>query len=101
MFILRSKTGDEIEVEGERFGTHKLINVKSRHLGNDIAGAVEPVRINDALRKNSINLDFNNFNITERGDLRDIANMLDGNHELDTEGSNENIIPNFSELGGF
>ena len=101
MFILRSKTADEIELEGERFGTHKLINVKSRHLGNDIAGAVEPVRINDTLRKNSINLDFNNFNITERGDLRDIANMLDGNHELDTEGSNENIIPNFSELGGF
>ena len=101
MFILRSKTADEIELEGERFGTHKLINVKSRHLGNDIAGAVEPVRINDTLRKNSINLDFNNFNITERGDLRDVANMLDGNHELDTEGSNEEIIPNFSELGGF
>lgn len=101
MFILRSKTADEIELEGERFGTHKLINVKSRHLGNDIAGAVEPVRINDTLRKNSINLDFNNFNITERGDLRDVANMLNGDHELDTEGSNEDIVPNFSELGRF
>ena len=78
MFILRNKTNDEIETEGGRFGTHKLINVKSRHLGSDIAGAVEPVRIGDALRKNAINLDFNNFNITERGDLRDIARMLDG-----------------------
>ena len=101
MFILRSKTADEIELEGERFGSHKLINVKSRHLGSDIAGAVEPVRINDSLRKNSINLDFNNFNITERGDLRDVANMLNGDHELDTEGSNQDIIPNFSDLGGF
>ena len=56
MFILRNKTTDEMETEGGRFGTHKLINVKSRHLGSDIAGAVEPVSIGDALRKNSINL---------------------------------------------
>ena len=68
MFILRSKTGDEVESEGERFGTHKLINVKARHLGSDIAGAVEPVSIGDTLRENAINLNFNNFNITERGD---------------------------------
>ena len=97
MFILRNKTNDEIETEGGRFGTHKLINVKSRHLGSDIAGAVEPVRIGDALRKNAINLDFNNFNITERGDLRDIANMLNGEHELDTEGE-QGSIPNFDEF---
>ena len=97
MFILRNKTADEIESEGHRFGTHKLINVKARHLGSDIAGAVEPVRINDALRKNSINLDFNNFNITERGDLRDIANMLNGEHELDTAGE-QGTIPNFDEF---
>ena len=49
------------------------------------------------LRKNSINLDFNNFNITERGDLRDIANMLNGEHELDTEGE-QGSIPNFDEF---
>ena len=78
MFILRSKTSDEMETEGGRFGTHKLINVKARHLGSDIAGAIEPVRIGDSLRKNAINLDFNNFNITERGDLRDIARVLEG-----------------------
>jgi hypothetical protein len=97
MFILRNKTADEIESEGERFGTHKLINVKARHLGSDIAGAVEPVRIDDALRKNSINLNFNNFNITERGDLRDIANMLNGEHELDTEGVQDEI-PDFNQF---
>ena len=91
MFILRNKTADEMETEGGRFGTHKLINVKSRHLGSDIAGAIEPVRIGDALRKNAINLDFNNFNITERGDLRDIARMLDGEEELDTDGVQETI----------
>ena len=97
MFILRSKTSDEMETEGGRFGTHKLINVKSRHLGSDIAGAVEPVRIGDSLRKKSINLDFNNFNITERGDLRDIARVLDGHEELDNDGVQE-TIPDFDQF---
>ena len=91
MFILRSKTGDEVESEGERFGTHKLINVKARHLGSDIAGAVEPVSIGDTLRKNAINLNFNNFNITERGDLRDIARVLNGEEELDANEHQEEI----------
>ena len=86
-----------MESEGRRFGTHKLINVKARHLGSDIAGAVEPVSIGDMLRKNSINLDFNNFNITECGDLRDIASVLNGEHELDTEGVQDEI-PDFNQF---
>ena len=97
MFILRNKTTDEMETEGGRFGTHKLINVKSRHLGSDIAGAVGPVSIGDALRKNSINLEFNNFNIVERGDLRDIARMLNGEEELDNNGVQE-TIPDFDQF---
>ena len=97
MFILRNKTADEMESEGRRFGTHKLINVKARHLGSDIAGAIEPVSVGDMLRKNSINLDFNNFNITECGDLRDIAGVLNGEHELDTEGVQDGI-PDFNQF---
>ena len=97
MFILRSKTTDEVETEGGRFGTHKLINVKARHLGSDIAGAVEPVSIGDTLRKNAINLDFNNFNITERGDLRDIARVLNGEEDLDSNGIQE-TIPDFDQF---
>jgi len=97
MFILRSKTGDEVESEGERFGSHKLINVKARHLGRDIAGAIEPVSIGDTLRKNAINLNFNNFNITERGDLRDIARALNGEEELDTNEHQEEI-PDFDQF---
>ena len=97
MFILRNKTADEIELEGARFGSHKLINVKSRHLGSDIAGAVEPVRIGDALRKNSINLNFNNFNIQECGDLRDVAAVLNGEVELETNDNGEEI-PSFDQF---
>jgi replicative DNA helicase len=96
MFILRNKTADEIETEGRSFGTHKLINVKERHLGKDIAGAVEPVRINDTLRKNFINLEFKNFNIKECGDLRDIARSLDG---TELENNNEDDeIPDFDRF---
>mgnify|MGYP003632106707 CR=1 FL=1 len=97
MFILRNKTADEMETEGSRFGTHKLINVKARHLGSDIAGAIEPVRVGDSLRKNAINLDFMNFNITERGDLRDISRMLEGEEDLDGDGFQE-TIPDFDQF---
>jgi hypothetical protein len=67
--------------------------VKARHLGQDIAGAVEPIRIGDTLRKNFINLDFKNFSISERGDLRDIANSMDTNGELETDEDDD--LPSF------
>ena len=76
MFLLRSKEPDEIAADAG-FGTHKLTSIKSRHLGQDPEGAIHPVRMEDgSLRSNYINLDFNNFNITERGDLRDMVEHL-------------------------
>lgn len=96
MFILRNKTTDEVLNEGVRFGTHKLINVKARHLGKDIAGAVEAVRVGDTLRKNFINLEFKNFNITERGDLRDIVEFNDIGEGAEENG--RNTAPDFDEL---
>lgn len=89
MFILRKKTEDEIQDEGPRFGTHKLVSVKYRSLGKDIAGAIEPVLVGDTLRKNFINLDFNNFNITEKGDLREIIRFQEGDFQLDETEPNE------------
>lgn len=97
MFILRKKTTDEIVAEGNQFGTHKLINIKSRHLGADLAGALEPVRIGDTLRNNFINLEFKNFCITERGDLRDIAQFLSGREDLD-EDTDFMPPPNFMSM---
>lgn len=76
MFLLRSKEPAEIAEHGN-FGTHKLTNIKSRHLGQDPMGEIQPVRMGDGtLRRNYINFDFNNFNITERGDLRDLVEHL-------------------------
>jgi hypothetical protein len=96
MFILRNKTTDEILNEGVRFGTHKIINVKARHLGKDVAGAVEAVRVGDVLRKNFCNLEFKNFCITEKGDLRDIVEFNDIGE--DTEHNGRNTAPDFDEL---
>jgi replicative DNA helicase len=73
MFILRKKTIDEILDDGQEHGTHKLICIKARHLGEDVAGHLEPVKIEDSLRNNFINLEFKNFAIRECGDLREIA----------------------------
>lgn len=73
MFILRKKTMDEILDEGQEYGTHKLICIKARHLGKDVAGHLEPVKVGDQLKNNFINLSFKNFAISECGDLRDIA----------------------------
>jgi replicative DNA helicase len=93
---LRQKTNDEVVEEGPQFGTHKLINVKCRHLGKDIAGAIEPVQVDDNLRKNFINLAFKNFNITECGDLRDIVDFRNTGGNL--VGSETSDIPSFEDL---
>ncbi len=77
MFILRAKTLDE-KANYPDFGTHTLTCIKSRHLGEDIAGALNPVKMPDgSFKKNYINLDFNNFGITEKGDLRDIVKSME------------------------
>lgn len=97
MAILRPKTADERQNEGPNFGSHKLIFVKNRFLGSDVAGAVELVRMPDGdLKKNFINLQFENFDIKERGDLRDIVNQADTDTTtLENSGENDNV-PSFN-----
>lgn len=89
LFILRKKTTDEIISEGERFGTHKLINLKSRHMGINPSRAFDLVCMPDgSKKKNFINLDFNNFSVKEKGDLVDWVNHLhieDASPEQDGE----------------
>lgn len=73
LFGLRQKTMDEL-AEEEGFGTHKLTCFKYRHLGENVHRAMQPVRLaNGDLKKNYINLNFENFLITEVGDLQDMV----------------------------
>lgn len=89
MFLLRKKTMDEILEDGEQFGTHKLICFAARHLGEDVSGELEPVKIGDKLEKNFVHLEFKNFKITEKGDLRLSAPYRNNLGSLERSHSNE------------
>jgi replicative DNA helicase len=86
LFGLRQKTLDELAAE-PGFGTHKLTCFKFRHLGENIHRAVQPVRMpTGELKKNYINLNFENFNITEVGDLQD---MIESQVNVNLEDDND------------
>jgi hypothetical protein len=73
LFSLRQKSAEEM-LEFPDFGTHKLVCFKHRHLGSEYFRAINPVRMEDgSLSKNCIFLTFNNFRITENGDLEDLV----------------------------
>jgi replicative DNA helicase len=77
LFLLRKKVAEEIHEEGESFGTHKLVNLKARHLGRDALRAINPVQMPDGTnRSNFVNLHMQNFRITERGDLQDVVDSM-------------------------
>jgi replicative DNA helicase len=89
LFLLRRKVAEEIHEEGERFGTHKLVNLKARHLGKDALRAINPVNMPDGSNKsNFINLHIENFKITERGDLQDIVDSMN-NSDINVETDDE------------
>jgi replicative DNA helicase len=77
LFLLRQKTMDEIQSEPEGFGTHKLLCLKYRWLGEDVHRAIQPVEMPDgSKRKNYINLHMENFSIEEKGDLHDLVDSM-------------------------
>ena len=82
--IFRRKTTDEIALDGERFGTHKLIPLKTRFQGRDAAGHQDLIRrrvvesVNgresdsEKLVNNFLNFRVENFKVKEEGTLQDI-----------------------------
>ncbi|MBN86807.1 MAG: hypothetical protein CL885_04720 [Dehalococcoidia bacterium] len=77
LLSLRPKTTDELQSEPSGFGTHKLTCFKHRHLGPDVYRALNPVELPDGSKKrNFINLEIANFNITDKGDLKDMADHM-------------------------
>lgn len=80
MGIFRRKVPEEIMADGPEFGTHKLITLKTRFQGQQAAGHQDLVKIVDPQTQriryvpNYINFDLSNFNIEERGSLRDLVN---------------------------
>lgn len=75
--IFRRKTLDEMADDGESFGTHKLIPLKTRFQGKDAAGHHDLVRrpMDDGsfrYMNNFLNFTVRNFNVEEQGSLHDI-----------------------------
>ena len=82
--IFRRKTLDEIALDGDRFGTHKLIPLKTRFQGRDAAGHQDLLRrttietINgremesEKFVNNFLNFRVENFKVQEEGSLQDI-----------------------------
>ena len=82
--IFRRKVAEEIAVDTEEFGTHKLIALKTRFQGKDAAGHQDIMRrtmtetvggrevTSSKWVPNFINYDVNNFSVNERGSLRHI-----------------------------
>ncbi len=97
--IFRRKTLEEIAEDGENFGTHKLIPLKTRFQGRDAAGHQDVIRRrleNGSFRweNNFLSYDVANFNVEERGSLRHIISAA--NERFLVEGGSENdgeILP--------
>jgi len=94
--IFRRKTIDEIALDGgqERFGSHKLIPLKTRFQGKDAAGHHDLIRrtFEDGSEKyvnNYLNFGVENFGVTEHGSLNDIMEAQSEQHELNDERSND------------
>ena len=92
--IFRRKTLEEIAVDGEQFGTHKLIPLKSRHQGQHAPGHQDLIRrsIYGKFRyvQNFLNFNVDNFRVDEQGSLIDIVNNENASYEMeDGETSNQ------------
>jgi len=84
--IFRRKTIDEMAMDGQNedgnpYGTHKLIPLKTRFQGKDAAGHQDVIlRMRpdgtEGYAMNFLNFDVTNFNVLERGSLRDIDERM-------------------------
>jgi len=95
--IFRRKTMDELALDTQQFGTHKLIPTKTRFQGKDAAGHQDIVRrLNETGKEvwaqNYLNYQVENFNITEHGSLVDIAERQREQYQLDDRNQNDGGI---------
>jgi replicative DNA helicase len=95
--IFRRKTLDELALDTQQFGTHKLIPTKTRFQGKEAAGHQDLVRRLDANGKetwaqNYLNYNVNNFKIEERGSLLNVVQRQREQYQLDDQNSNDGEV---------
>ena len=74
MAIFRRKTTDEVALDTQDSGTHKLIALKTRFQGAEAAGHQDLIRRRmpdgtEKLERNYLNFEVQNFRVEERGSL--------------------------------
>tara|TARA_Y100000593_G_scaffold31767_3_gene62488 strand:- start:19032 stop:20522 length:1491 start_codon:yes stop_codon:yes gene_type:complete len=92
--IFRRKTLDEIALDGEDFGTHKLIPLKTRFQGKDAMGHQDFLRRrfpdgSERYVMNYLNFSVENFNIEECGSLHHICERARETYELNDRRRND------------
>ncbi len=97
--IFRRKVPEEIALDTEEFGTHKLIALKTRFQGRDAAGhqdimrrtIVETVAGREVRSTkwtpNYINYDVDNFGVNEKGSLRHIVERDRERYDISDNGA--------------
>jgi replicative DNA helicase len=92
--ILRRRVEEEIVLDTRESGTHKLIELVARFQGRDAAGHQDLVRrrFPDGkikFIKNFINIDIQNFNVEERGSLRNSIARQNAQFQVTDEDAEE------------
>ncbi len=86
--IFRRKTLDEIAVDGQDYGTHKLLPIKTRFQGKDAAGHQDLIRRpiieenngaevhREEWSYNYLNFEVSNFSVESKGSLQNIVDQV-------------------------
>ncbi|MDA7495710.1 hypothetical protein OAL45_00170 [bacterium] len=99
LFILRAKTLDELSEEQQRFGTHKLIPLKTRHLGKLSKRATTPILMPDARTVNNcVHLNMEGFNVDCMGDQKDLKGFLETSAQIQDDLDRGNPPDDFPSL---
>ena len=94
--IFRRKTLEEIATDGDQFGTHKLIPLKTRHQGKDAPGHQDLIRrnVNGKFKyvQNFLNFNVDNFRVDPLGTLTDIVNHENASYEINDGRQEEELL---------
>lgn len=88
--IFRRKTNEELQLYGDKFGSHIMCVTESRFQGEDAMGFADLVKFPDGkYHRMFLNFNVNNFNLEECGNATDVVEFLGSNVNLSEEEDQE------------
>jgi hypothetical protein len=92
LLILRLKTIDELESDPISLGRHLMKIEKTRNVGVDFARLSNLVELPDGTKKkNYVNFEFDNFKISDKGDLVDLVRHAQEINEIEPTERDEDL----------